>query len=324
MNNPGASGPPCPVCERPSAEPRWRLGDRLFRAVSGEFTLYECPTCRLLFQDPNRLTLDLASLYPRGYWWKGSDGWLSRLEHLYRRQMVRFDQLRFVRSVCPDPEGVRLLDIGAGGGLFIRLAAAAGYDAWGLESSPEAVKESGAGVADRLILGSETSAAEPLGPFDVITLFHTLEHIADPFPYLRGIQKLLRRPGHVVVQVPNRSSWQAAVLGRRWYGLDCPRHLSNFSLYSLLFVLGRAGFRIRRIRHFSLRDNAAALVSSLAPGIDPIVRRVRRHGLPPAGLRDGLVAGVYFAAVLLAQPLAWLEASAGRGATVMVWASWDV
>lgn len=320
----GSASPPCPVCEHPSAKPLWRLGDRLFRAVPGEFTLYECPGCRLLFQDPQIPVSELGNFYPPGYWWRAGRGWLSGLQEIYRREVVRRDHLRFVRSIWPDPAGVRLLDVGTGSGLFVQLATAAGYDAYGLEASPEAVEEARPHLSHRIILGSETSAAESAGPFDVVTLFHALEHIPDPFHFLRNVQKLLRHPGHLVVQVPNRSSWQAACFGRRWYGLDCPRHLNNFSLYSLLFVLGRAGFRIRQVRHFSLRDNAAALVSSLFPGLDPIVRRVRRQGRPPAGLGEVLASGVYFGAVVLAQPLAWIEARAGHGATVMVWASWDV
>lgn len=314
----------CPVCEHPAAELHWRSSDRLFGVVPGEFELYECPGCRLLFQDPARLPDDLADFYPPGYWWQVGGDWLSRWEQRYRAWMVRHDHLGFLQSVEPLPPAPRILDIGAGSGLFVDIARRAGMDAWGLEASAEAVGAAGPEVKGRLLIGDHPAAVEGVEPFDVVTMFHTLEHVREPFPYLKQVRNLLRKPGHLLVQVPNRSSWQAAWFGRRWYGLDCPRHLHNFSLYSLLFLLGRAGFRIRQVRHFSLRDNGAALVSSLVPRLDPIARRIRQHGTRRSVLGAAVATAAYFGGFVLAQPPAWLESLAGRGGTVMVWASWDV
>ena len=161
--------------------------------------------------------------------------------------------------------------------------------------------------------------------FDVLTLFHSFEHITDPFRYLKNLRKLLRKEGSLVVQVPNVGSLQARIFGSRWYGLDCPRHIYNYSTFSLLHVLGRAGYRILRVRHFSLRDNSAALVSSLFPFLDPMSQRVkllRRKGkIDSLGLRIKTI--VYFGLFVLAQPFALLEAALGRGGTVTVYAKRD-
>ncbi len=314
----------CPVCEHPDCRQLWALGDRFFGTTEETFPLFECTGCGLLFQDASAVLSRLPSFYPEGYWWRPGTGIGAQFERRYREWMVKHDHVRTIRHWFPASNAFSLLDIGCGTGLFVSLAGREGFQAAGLESSPEAVRVAHDGGVDSVTCGDENLLIEQGRQFDLITLFHVLEHVPEPFKYLRRIQKLLRKPGHLVVQVPNRSSYQARLFGRRWYGLDCPRHLNNFTEYALLAVLGRAGFRIRRVRRYSLRDNAAAMVSSLVPALDPMSSRIlarARNGRDPS--LQLLRGGVYFGLVQFAQPLAWLEAKLGRGGTIMVHATWD-
>ena len=312
----------CPVCEYPKARLRYRVKDRFFQTSQDLIPLYGCSSCGLLFQREEERPTDLASIYPPGYWWEPS-GTVGQMEDRYRNWMVSRDQLRFTLSVAAASPPCRLLDIGCGAGTFLQLALKAGFDAYGLDSSPEAVRVASEDLRGRIVAGSEQELIERGEQFDLITLFHCLEHIPNPFSYLKTLRKLLRKPGGLIVQVPNRNSLQAKMLGPRWYGLDCPRHLYNYTTFSLLHLLGRAGYRIQRTRHFSLRDNAAALVSSLFPRLDPMSQRVllrRRSGRSHSKLLT-LKEALYFNLLVLAQPLAWLEAGVGRGATVTVYAT---
>ena len=311
----------CPICEYPSAQPRYRMRDRFFEVSDDEFVLYRCGSCGLLFQEEEKIRDRLADFYPPGYWWQ-EQGKLSGLERVYREWVMRRDQLKFVLSMLPGERG-RLLDIGCGGGTFVKLALQAGFDAYGLEQSEEAVRIGQSNAPGRIFPGMEQDLISRGELFDVLTLFHALEHMTDPFRYLKDLQKLLRRPGKVIIQVPNVHSLQARLFGSRWYGLDCPRHVYNYTTFSVLHLLGRAGYRIHRVRHFSLRDNAAALVSSLFPALDTMSQRVKR--LKRKGKMDSwaspLRAGAYLALFVLAQPLVLLESSLGRGATVTVYAT---
>ncbi len=313
----------CPVCECPNTRLKWRLTDRLLRTTDETFPLRECNGCGLLFRDDLGAADRFADFYPRGYWWDG-EGTLAALERRYREWVMTRDHLRFVRTVLPESTDLALLDVGCGSGLFVRLASRAGFRAAGVESSAEAVAAAARLGNDLVIHGDELTAAESGRRFDVVTLFHVLEHVPDPFKFLRRVQKLLTRPGHLFVQVPNRASFQARLFGPRWHGLDCPRHVCNYTTYALLYILGRSGFRIRRLRHFSLRDNAPAMVSSLFPILDPLSRKVRalRHGRT-GGPGDIVAEAAYLGLVLMAQPWAWAEARMGRGGSLMVYASWD-
>lgn len=314
----------CPICDYPHVVPRYRLSDRFFGTVDGEFVLYYCRSCGLLFQDEPQLGRRLDEFYPSGYWWEeGSNSF--GLEKAYREWVVRRDQLNFLLSLFPKPESYRLLDIGCGSGTFLKLAGEAGFEAYGLEQSEEASRIAQRNQAGTVLQGSVQDLVSQGEQFDIVTLFHALEHMSGPFRFLRELHKLVRKPGRFIIQVPNARSLQAAIFGSRWYGLDCPRHLYNFSTYSLLHLLGRTGFRTQRIRYFSLRDNAAALISSLFPGLDPMSQRVKLIRRKGRSHSPGLVLkeAVYFSLLMLAQPLAWLEARLGRGATVTVYATLD-
>jgi len=77
------------------------------------------------------------------------------------------------------------------------------------------------------------------------------------------------------------------------------------------------------VRHFSLRDNAAAIVSSLLPRLDPIAQRIRKgermNRIHPVWTEMSEL--LYFALVVTAQPLAWGEARLGRGGTITVYST---
>ncbi|HSR69753.1 MAG TPA: class I SAM-dependent methyltransferase [Acidobacteriota bacterium] len=312
----------CPVCDYPNTRPRYRMRDRFFGAAQGEFTIHRCSSCGLLFQKEEEVVERIGDFYPSGYWWKPS-GKVSALEKAYRDWVLANDQLAFLRSVAEEPSKVRMLDIGCGNGTLVAAALEAGFDAYGLEQSQEARRLAEAQAPGRIFSQDEKALIEAGQSFDLVTLFHTLEHLPQPFSYLRNLKKLMRPPGKLIVQVPNTGSLQARLMGSRWYGLDCPRHLYNYNPYNLMHLLGRAGYRVHRLRHFSLRDNAAALASSLFPFLDPMsqrVRKLRRGGRADAfslALREAL----YFPILVALQPWAWLEAKLGRGATLTVYAT---
>jgi SAM-dependent methyltransferase len=231
--------------------------------------------------------------------------------------------MRFLRGL-PRQESHhgRLLDVGCGSGTFLCEARRVGYEVSGLDLSPEALSLLKArGIKAYTGSLSENSLGQQT--FEVITLFHVLEHLADPLNDLLMILRHLAPGGDLIIQVPNRSSMQARVLSRRWYGLDPPRHLTQFSRSGLIRLIQRAGLGSGRIFSFSLRDNAPAIVSSLFPGLDPKARAVRnrRAGKHSNSLTEGGLFGLYFALVVLATPLALFESAIAAGGTLCLRAS---
>jgi GT2 family glycosyltransferase/SAM-dependent methyltransferase len=304
--------PACPLCGSTEARARFDTHDRLFRTTGKRFRIMACAACGVWYLTPRPAGAELASYYPERYWWSGgSEGGVARqLEGLYRAAVLR-DHLRFLRRAAGPPPA-RILDVGCGSGDLLAVMARQGYSCLGMDCSLPALSAAARqGVA--AVLGDYRRPALGPGRFDLVCMYHFLEHVPDPAVALAFARGALRPGGRLIVQVPDAASWQAALLGPRWSGLDVPRHLVNFRRADLERLVGDAGFRIRRRKHFSLRDNPAALATSLAPGLEPAARRVRRRESIPVRLGLDLA---YFALVAASLPFALLEAAAGRGATI--------
>jgi hypothetical protein len=151
--------------------------------------------------------------------------------------------------------------------------------------------------------------------FHFITMFHVLEHLLDPRAALAWAGGLLETGGSLILQVPNAGSIQSRIFGPRWYGLDVPRHIINFTEKSMNCLIEQAGFGITRRGKFSLRDNPASLASSVAPGLDPIGRKGRRK---TAGLSEAGLEFLYLTLFAASIPFALLEGLFGYGGTIWV------
>ena len=118
-----------------------------------------------------------------------------------------------------------------------------GWQVTGLDAAVGAV----ARVRDQGLFALEGSLPHPhlrAASFDVVTMWHSLEHVHAPLAILREAFRLLVPGGKLVVAVPNRASWAATAFGPVWFGLDLPRHLTHFDPETLAKMLTASGFRV--------------------------------------------------------------------------------
>jgi 2-polyprenyl-3-methyl-5-hydroxy-6-metoxy-1,4-benzoquinol methylase len=118
----------------------------------------------------------------------------------------------------------------------------------GIDLSARAVERARAATGLRILAGSLPHADLDPNTFDVITMWHSLEHVPDPKHVLEAARKLLTWDGKLVVAVPNIDSLAFRTFGSHWYGLDLPRHLTHFTPWTLRLLLERSGFRVHSIR----------------------------------------------------------------------------
>ena len=306
----------CAACQSVESRPLFTAGDRLYHTTRKQFQIVACAACGLLRLDPPPSAAELAAYYPENYWFAPDKTAAGFLEECWRRLVLR-DHVRFVTRALAE-SGARgpVLDVGCGGGLFLRLLRERGYRGIGLDSSAGAARVAWNQNGVPALRASLERAPLPAGSCAAVTMFHVLEHLYDVGPYLEAARELLVCNGRLIVQVPDAACWQYRLLGRAWNGLDVPRHLYNFRGRDLEKLLAACGFEVLRRKHFSLRDNPAGMASSLAPGLDPMARRVRRIAESAgAKLAKDLL---YFALLTASLPFTLLEAACGTGSTIMI------
>jgi SAM-dependent methyltransferase len=308
---------PCPACGRSESRVLFSGTDRLYGTTSKIFRIVECRNCRLIRLDPQPHPMELRDYYPQAYWYTSDANTTDHLEQTYRR-FVLGDHLRFVERALRESEETGLvLDVGCGGGLFLQLLAERGVkNVVGLDFSLDAANVAWRRAGVPAVCATLSKAPFAAGSCAAVTMFHVLEHLYDPASYLDAAHQLLRPDGRLIVQVPNAACWQFLLLGERWNGIDVPRHLINFRLSDVDSLLDSCGFEVLRHKHFSLRDNPAGLATSLAPRLDPMVRRLRRIAETP---RQRLMKDlVYMSLVGASVPFTLVEAACRAGSTIMV------
>lgn len=306
----------CILCGSSQAAELFRASDRLYRTTGEEFAVVRCGGCGLVRLDPAPAPAHLGRYYPKNYWFAPDQTAASRLEEFYRRTVLR-DHVNFVsRAIAESRSHAPLLDVGAGGGLFLGMMRQRGFRVAALDNSAEAAAIAWKRQNVPAVCGLLENAPLRAGHFGCVTMFHVLEHLYDPGAYLAAARELLEAGGRLVVQVPNSACWQFRLLGKRWNGVDIPRHLLDFRSQDILRLVESCGFGVVRRKFFSLRDNPAGLASSVAPGLDPMARRVR--GIVESGGTRLAKDLLYFALMAASLPFTVAEAAFGAGSTVMI------
>lgn len=243
-------------------------------------------------------------------------------------QLLR-ERARFVESVVPsDKSGTarRLLDIGCGSGSFARLASSRGFDAVGVE--PFSLNREVNAPRLRLVRGAVEDLASELGTFDVITMWHVLEHLSDPKPVLARLTKMLRPGGVAVISVPNFESWQSRAFEGGWFHLDPPRHINHFTETTLRALLDEAGLDVFDERTFHFEYGPVGWLQSalnrMLPRKNFLFEFIKDRGaladVPDYQVALNLGASAVLGAVLAA-PVTALEVVAGtvgRGSVITV------
>lgn len=136
-----------------------------------------------------------------------------------------------------------ILDIGAGTGSFLETAKRNGWKVYGIEPGKKArdlAANKGLKLLDNLDLLEKRT-------FQVITLWHVLEHLPDLDWQINKITSLLDEDGTLIVAVPNFQSYDARYYKEYWAAYDVPRHLSHFSQLSIKKLFAKNGMKIEKI-----------------------------------------------------------------------------
>jgi SAM-dependent methyltransferase len=222
----------------------------------GRFDVVRCADCGLVQTNPRPDPDAIGAYYAADYGphARPADAGPPGLALRLARSLLHLPYRLRYGPVDPRPAlpraGARVLDIGCGSGRDLAELAVRGWEVWGIEPSPQAAEAArqhlGVG-AERIHVGRAEEARFEPASFDLVTAWHVLEHLHDPAAVLRGARAWLRPGGTLQLAVPDVESLESRLFGRRWFGLDLPRHLYHFAPATLGALLERSGFRVLRI-----------------------------------------------------------------------------
>jgi SAM-dependent methyltransferase len=207
-----------------------------------EFILSKCDNCGFVYTSPRPSINEIGPYYKSEEYYSHSSENKSIVSIVYN-QIRNFNikrKLSLIKSKTLKTGN--LLDYGCGAGLFIKKAKEEGWSVNGIEPNPEArevARKLGLDVQDPASLSSLKKSS-----FDVISLWHVLEHLHDIETVIPKLKSLLNENGYLVVAVPNLDSWDAKKYQQKWAAYDVPRHLYHFSPKDIKGLFGNFGMRV--------------------------------------------------------------------------------
>jgi 2-polyprenyl-3-methyl-5-hydroxy-6-metoxy-1,4-benzoquinol methylase len=241
--------------------------------------LLSCSACRFVTANVSLSEEELRRLYSANYF-AGEE----YKDYLAERPLIekhfRIRLRRLLRYVS-DPGGKRLLEIGCAYGFFLAVARDSFREVEGLDISEDAIA-----YAHR-DLGLRATASDFLQHdvrqgVDVVCLWDTIEHLAEPHRYLEKASRIMNRGGVIAITTGDIGSVVARVRGARWRQIHPPTHLHYFSKATVSRILANYGFTVRYCGYegmYRSLDTIAYIILNIKHRKPALYRALKKTGL---------------------------------------------
>jgi SAM-dependent methyltransferase len=285
----------CYACGANEATPFIEAEDDL-GGKPGRFRFVRCERCTLVYQNPRVPADRIADWYDDEYIAHRKRSDFGVLSPLYRWAMARHDRrkLALVRRYARLDAGSRVLDLGCGAGTFLAaIRSETGAHATGVDFKDLSHLPWMRTLDFRCGRARDQHFAQP---FDLVTLWHFLEHDYEPLATLALARDWLAPQGLMLIEVPRLDSVSFRLYGERWPGLQAPQHTVLFTRATLHAMVARAGLEV-----------VDWLPWGAFPAYFYLFAGTAFKLLRGRGLDLGRAMGPYFAGELLASPLIAFE-----------------
>ncbi|RKM94670.1 class I SAM-dependent methyltransferase, partial [Aquimarina sp. BL5] len=217
----------------------------LDHTVSGEkFKLYKDRDHDMLVTIPRPDENSLGKYYESEDYISHTDAKRTVFEKTYHL-VKKYSLNKKVKLISKLHQGTgTLLDIGAGTGDFLIEANKKHWQVIGIEPNEQAralAKEKG------IVLEPDATKLSS-NSFDIITMWHVLEHVPDLSAQIKELKRLLKPGGHLIIAVPNFKSYDALYYKSFWAAYDVPRHLWHFSKNSMKTLFEKEGMMLEKTK----------------------------------------------------------------------------
>jgi len=230
----------CPLCKSSNIKNSIICTDHF---LSGEsFAISQCQDCKLEFTNPRPKEELLPDYYKSPDYISHANKGNSIINKTY--QLVRGytlnTKVKLINSVYQNRGSI--LDFGCGTGEFLAACKKSDWNVSGIEPESKARVQAEFLIGQKILSNLKRIPADT--QFNVITLWHVLEHIAGLNKFLKSIKKKLAEKGRIVIAVPNNQSWDALHYKEYWAAYDVPRHLYHFNQESIYNLCEKHGLKL--------------------------------------------------------------------------------
>ncbi|MGB3466565.1 MAG: class I SAM-dependent methyltransferase [Cyclobacteriaceae bacterium] len=232
----------CPVCKHPAYKNIMICKDHLVSEES--FALVECDKCKLVYTNPRPTPENLSKYYQSAdYISHTSKG--NNLTNIAYKIARHFTKKQKYNLVSKSQSTGSILDYGCGTGDLLKFFQEKGWSVRGVEPNEQAANI--ARSENKLKVIKDLSKIGKEEKFDVIMLWHVMEHIADLRKTARKLVRLLKDNGTLIIAVPNHDSFDAEYYKEDWAAYDVPRHLYHFNQLNIKQL-----FKVMKVKQVDL------------------------------------------------------------------------
>uniref|UniRef100_UPI004047E5E9 methyltransferase domain-containing protein n=1 Tax=Roseivirga sp. TaxID=1964215 RepID=UPI004047E5E9 len=230
----------CPLCNANTF--KVKLESRDYFLTKQQFRIVTCSNCSLSFTNPRPEITELQKYYKSDNYISHSNKANNLTNLLYKlvRSFTLWQKYKLISRSLENPSHVDHLDYGCGTGHFINYTNSKGWNSIGYEPDSSAIKN------NNQLIFNDISKISKDHTFDVITLFHVLEHVSELNETLHLLISKLKPNGTLLLALPNHKSADAIHYAEYWAGYDLPRHLYHFSQESIDQLSIKHGIKIER------------------------------------------------------------------------------
>lgn len=247
----------CPLCEHENFIPKVFTKD--FSLTQEDFTIVECASCGLLFTNPRPSNDDIGAYYKSANYISHTNQKRGVFGFIY--QFLRNRALTAKRGwINKYIKSGRLLDYGSGTGEFLNHMQHHGWEVRGFEIA-EGPRNRAREMYNLDVLEPQELAKEPKKTYDVITMWHVLEHLDNLVGAAKEIVTTLKPGGLLVLALPNPESWDAKYYKEYWAAWDVPIHFYHFKKKDINLLASKLGLQIVEIINMPYDSYYVSLLS---------------------------------------------------------------
>ncbi len=234
----------CPACGHTKQKPFLEAQD--YTVSKERFSIVTCEGCDLLFTNPRPSSSEAGPYYQSEDYISHSNtqkGLINSLYHQVRTITLR-QKTNWIQAY---QSGSReLLDIGCGNGHFLHACQQTGWNTSGMELDAATAHRASELLKKPIYPSLSEIPADKT--FQVISLWHVLEHVYELEDYFNFFKSRLEAKGKLIFALPNSKSFDASYFGEFWAAYDVPRHIYHFDPATITSLAKRYGFRLVKQR----------------------------------------------------------------------------